>query len=70
MDQVGPGVKVLRIEGEFPSGDAVAEGIYPLSRELWLVTTGSSAAPLQAFVDYALSPAGQQIVEGHVGRIR
>jgi phosphate transport system substrate-binding protein len=70
MDEVRPSVKVLRVEGELPSAEAVSQGIYALSRELWLVMPAPPVAPVQDFVDFALSPAGQQIVAGHVGRIR
>ena len=70
MGEVKPGVKVLKVEGELPTGDAVGQGIYALSRELWLVTVGPPSAPLEDFVGYSLSPAGQQIVERYVGRIR
>ncbi len=69
MSEVVPGVKVLQVEGERPSPEAVGQGIYALSRELWLVTAFQPSGPLQDFVDFALSPAGQQTVEGRAGRI-
>lgn len=70
MGEVTSSVKVLRIEGELPAAEMVRKGIYALSRDLWLVTTAEPSGPLQDFVDFALSPAGQQIVQGHAARIR
>jgi phosphate transport system substrate-binding protein len=70
MGDVKPGVKVLKVEGELPTVDAAGRGIYALTRELWLVTVGPPSPPVQDFIDFSLSPAGQQIVEGHVGSIR
>jgi phosphate transport system substrate-binding protein len=70
MSEVRPGVKVLKVEGELPTADTVGQGIYALSRELWLVTAGPPPAPVRHFVDFSLGPAGQQIIEEHVGRIR
>ncbi len=67
--EVGPGVKVLQVEGELPTPKAVELGIYALTRELWLVTPTQPSGLLQDFVEFALSPAGQQIVEGRGGRI-
>jgi|GEM_PF-520811 len=70
MSEVTPGVKVLKVEGERATPEAVEQGIYALTRELWLVTAAPPSGPLQDFVDHVLSPAGQQIVEGYAGRIR
>ncbi|MGK0176534.1 MAG: phosphate transport system substrate-binding protein [Lentimonas sp.] len=55
-----PGVKVLPVEGVEPD----AKG-YPLARPLYYLTNGSKPlSPLtQQFVDFSLSPAGQEIVK-------
>jgi phosphate transport system substrate-binding protein len=63
-------VKVLRIEGAQPSEEAVRDGKYPLARDLVLVVIGPTSEPVQSFLDFALSPAGQQIVGRRHGRIR
>ncbi len=57
-----PAVKMLRIEGEWPTPEAIEQGRYPLSHEWWLVTADPPSASVQQFLDFALSPAGQQIV--------
>jgi phosphate transport system substrate-binding protein len=55
-----PGVKVLPVEGVEPD----AKG-YPLARPLYYLTNGSKPlSPFtQQFVDFSLSPAGQEIVK-------
>jgi phosphate transport system substrate-binding protein len=63
-------VKALKVEGVLPTPENASQGIYPLSRELWLITAGPPAEALQAFVDFVLSPAGQQIVGQYYGRVR
>jgi phosphate transport system substrate-binding protein len=64
------GVKVLEIEGILPTPQSAAQGSYPLSRELWLVTGSPPGQEVQDFFDFALGPAGQQIVAARYGRIR
>lgn len=68
--EVTPDVKVLKIEGESPSQEAVELVSYPLTRELWLVVASQSQSQVQEFVDFARSPAGQQVVADHTGRLR
>lgn len=63
-------VKVLRIEGALPSPTTVRGGLYHLSRPLYLVTPGRPSGEPRAFIDFALSPAGQAIVGKRYGRIR
>jgi phosphate transport system substrate-binding protein len=70
MSVVDNRVKALKVEGVLPLPDSASQGIYPLSRELWMVTTGPPPETLQAFFDFVLSPAGQQIVGRRYGRIR
>jgi phosphate transport system substrate-binding protein len=70
MDYVSLEVKVVQIEGELPTPETVGQGSYPLTRELWLVTTSPPPEAVQAFFDFVLSPSGQQIVGRHFGRIR
>ena len=55
-----PGVKVLSVEGSQPD---VKD--YPLARPLYYLTNGSKPlSPLaQQFVDFSLSPEGQEIVK-------
>jgi phosphate transport system substrate-binding protein len=70
MDQVTPDVKVLRVEGELPTPETASQGSYPLSHELWLVVADSPPEAVQEFLDFVLSPAGQQIVGRRYGRVR
>jgi phosphate transport system substrate-binding protein len=70
MGLVTPEVKVLKVEGELPTAQSAGQGSYPITRDLWLVTLEAPTDPVQDFVDFALSPAGQQIAGEHYGRVR
>jgi phosphate transport system substrate-binding protein len=70
MGSVLPGVRVLKIEGELPTPGSAGRGSYALTRELWLVTADPPPEAVQLFLDFVLSPAGQQIVARRFGRIR
>jgi phosphate transport system substrate-binding protein len=70
MGYLSPGVKVLKIEGELPTPESAGHGAYPLARELWLVTPEEAPEVVQAFVDFALNPAGQGIVGRYYGQVR
>jgi phosphate transport system substrate-binding protein len=70
MGYTRPEVKVLEIEGLLPTPEATARGAYPLSRELWLVAAEPVSRAAQDFIDFALGPAGQQIVGRRYGRVR
>jgi phosphate transport system substrate-binding protein len=70
MAYTQPNVKVLKIEGLLPTPETTARGAYPLSRELWLVAAEPVSKAAQDFVDFALGPAGQQIVGRRYGRVR
>jgi phosphate transport system substrate-binding protein len=70
MSQVTSDVKVIRVEGELPTPQTTGPASYPLTRDLWLVTGDPPAEGLQEFVDFALGPAGQRIVEKRFGAMR
>ena len=70
MGKVSSAVKVLGIEGEVPAPRGAELGTYPISRELWLITSKSSSDPVKAFLRFVQSPAGQQVVGQSFGRIR
>ena len=70
MGEIPSGVRVLKVEGTLPARESVAQGDYPLTRDLWLVTRDPPPEALQHFLAFALSPAGQQIVGTRFGRIR
>jgi phosphate transport system substrate-binding protein len=60
------GVKELKVkvgnEEIPPSQEAVKSGKYPLARDLYFYTRTKPAGEAKAFVDYALSSEGQQVV--------
>ncbi|MDC0706888.1 phosphate ABC transporter substrate-binding protein [Stigmatella sp. ncwal1] len=64
------GIKPLNIqEGSepiAPSAENIQSGHYPLSRDLFFYVRGAPRANAQAFIDFVLSPQGQQLV-AHVG---
>ena len=58
-------VKMLALDGVYPSTENIKNGSYPIINELYAVTRkGESNPNVQAFVDWMLSPEGQAIVEG------
>jgi len=48
---------------EQPTIENVVKGLYPISRPLFFYTNGEPKAMVKQFVDFALSPEGQQIVK-------
>jgi phosphate transport system substrate-binding protein len=56
-------VKSLSIAGVEPTIANVNAGTYTVQRVLWIFTKGQPSTLEQAFIDYLLSPAGQQIVQ-------
>lgn len=69
MAWVSSSVKVLKVEGGLPTPLNTGQGSYALTRELWLVTADPPSEAVQQFLNFALSPAGQQIVGRRYGRI-
>jgi phosphate transport system substrate-binding protein len=65
-----PEVKVLKLEGEQPTPGSAGLASYPLTRELWLITAGPRSDPVEEFVRFVLSPAGQQIVGRRYSRMQ
>jgi phosphate transport system substrate-binding protein len=60
------GIKELNIlvagEPIAPSAGNIQGGQYPLSRDLFFYVRGTPGGATQAFIDFALSPEGQQLV--------
>jgi phosphate transport system substrate-binding protein len=48
-----------------PTPENIATHKYPMSRPLFLITNGEPEGDAKIFVDYVLSPAGQQFVKKH-----
>jgi len=53
--------KVISLDGILPSIENIKKGDYPLARKLYFVTLGEPSPGTKAFIDYILSPDGQQI---------
>ena len=66
---VGTEVKAVSVDGVPPTSENAATGRYPLIRPLLFVTRGRPSPRAQAFIDFVLSPEGQQMLqkEGLVG---
>jgi phosphate transport system substrate-binding protein len=47
----------------YPNSDNVMTGKYPISRPLYLYTSGEPRGVVKEFIEYALSGEGQKIVE-------
>lgn len=55
-------VRSLAIEGVPPSPEAVAAGLYPLTRPLYLVSMAEPQGPTRDFVQWVLAVEGQQLL--------
>jgi phosphate transport system substrate-binding protein len=60
-----PPLAVLALEGIAATPETVASGQYPMSRPLYLVTDGPAMSQAREFIDYVLSPQGQQLLTRH-----
>ena len=58
--QGASGVAALDVDGQKA---AITNSAYPITRPLYLTTKGAPAGEAKAFIDWALSPAGQEIVK-------
>jgi phosphate transport system substrate-binding protein len=62
---VDSNVKALKIDGVVPTKQTIAQGVYPVSRPLFLFTNGypKLASLVHAFCNFYLSEEGQSIIE-------
>jgi phosphate transport system substrate-binding protein len=58
-------VKLLEIDGVFPSTDNVKSAKYEIARGLYMNSRGEPSPLAKAFISYMLSPEGQALVEEH-----
>ena len=65
-----PAVKVLRMEKRLPLRAALRSQEYALTNPLYLVSNGQPSGRVSEFLDFALSPAGQAIVNHYSAPIR
>jgi phosphate transport system substrate-binding protein len=56
---------VVTLEGIAPSAENVANGTYPMSRPLYVVTDGKPKGDTKKFIDYLLSDKGQALLAPH-----
>jgi len=59
-------ISVAQKEGDefvYPTIDNVVSGKYPISRPLLIYTNGEPEGAIKKFVDFALSPLGQEVVK-------
>jgi phosphate transport system substrate-binding protein len=55
-------VRALAIEGVPPAPETIAAGLYPLARDLSLTTMGEPQGMTRAFIQWVLTPEGQEVV--------
>jgi phosphate transport system substrate-binding protein len=63
--EVDNSVKALGINGVVPTYTSIANGTYPIQRDLLFVTNGDPSGYAKAFLDFTLSPAGQAILKAN-----
>lgn len=56
---------LLAIEGVVPTKETIADGSYPLSRPLFLVTDRAPTGAVKAFIDYVVGAEGQPLLTRH-----
>ena len=56
-------VKPIKVNGIMPSEKTVKDGSYPISRTLNMYTNGKPKGDAAKFINFILSPQGQEIVE-------
>ncbi|EDT2960533.1 PstS family phosphate ABC transporter substrate-binding protein [Salmonella enterica subsp. enterica] len=57
------GIKLLAINGVYPSESSIRNGSYPYSTDVYMVTREDRTADTQKIVDWFISPQGQVLVQ-------
>ena len=57
------GVKALSIDGVKPDKRSIQNNTYPFSQTVYAVTTGNESENTKRFIEWILSPQGQELVE-------
>lgn len=70
LGSVDSAVKALKIDGVQPSEATVIDGSYKISRPFLFLTKGEADAPTKAYIDFILSPEGQELVSKHYVKIK
>lgn len=63
-------VHVVTVEGVAPTSTSVREQRYPLLQPLYLVSKSAPTGRIQQFIDFVLSPTGQEIVARYHAPVR
>lgn len=59
------GLAAVTLDGIEPSPENIASGKYPMARPLYLITDGEPEGSAKKFIDYILSPKGQELMTKH-----
>ena len=63
LGYVNDSIKVVPVGGVQPTAESAISGTYPIARYLYMYTNGEPKGDVKAFIDFLLSPSGQQEVE-------
>lgn len=55
-------VKAVSVDGVLGKPETAANGTYPVSRKLWIITAGEPKGTAAQFIAFIMSPEGQKIV--------
>jgi phosphate transport system substrate-binding protein len=56
-------IRLLKVDGIYPSRDTIKNKEYPLGAEFYAVTAGSTNPNVEAFINWILGPQGQYLIE-------
>ncbi len=63
LPYVGEGVRILPVDGVFPTSESVSAGEYELARPLYLYLAAPPEGALAEFIDFSLGAEGRRIIE-------
>lgn len=55
-----PGIKVIPVDKAMPEAEAIRSKAYPYARPTFYYTNGDPQGVAKSFIDFTLSPEGQQ----------
>lgn len=58
-------IKALKIDDQECTNESIIAGKYPLVRPIFLLVKGGPQGEIKNFIDYVLSPAGQQTIKSN-----
>ncbi|MDD1774290.1 MAG: phosphate ABC transporter substrate-binding protein [Methanobacterium sp.] len=56
-------IKALKVDGVYPSEETIFNGTYPIQNPFLFLTKGEPQGVVKDFIDFCLSPEGQEIVK-------